>query len=271
MRVEIGRGAAVFLDGASVAGVYVLDDPLKPHFSVLNTPKGNNTTLAMPVDHRHHKGLMFALKCDDLNFWEETPGGPACGAQQIVRTEPAGGNGLRQELLWRRENGALETYRETREISCVRRSDGRAFVWTWRTRRESLRAHRLVKSEWSTKMPDGRAINYHGLGIRLPWAWAFPADRICGVEAGGVAVKPEAATGTAGPSMGFHGLFDGKWAPDRGGVIMAQAHGFGWYVLKGSFAYLSTGPTVLEEMDVARGRTFDETYTVTVEDREEQK
>lgn len=271
MKISLEKDAACFIAGGVVAGRYVLDDPFKPYLHPLRTPSGHAVTDRMPADHRHHKGLMYGLRCADLNFWEEPAGTDQAGVQAGLAVEPfeAGPEaaGLRQRLCWRHESGRSETYDETREIVCRRDVAGRAFVWTWRTHRVALRAHRLIKSEWSLPLEDGRSINYHGLGIRLPWAWAFPDDRFCGVERDGSPCAWKEANGGVGAEMGFRGLIDGFWSPPCAAVTVGQEHGFGWFVLKERFAYLATGPSCLDELDVGAGQTFDETYRIVVEDR----
>ncbi len=263
---QISENAAVFAAGDKVAGHYVLDDPYKPYMHPLRTPAGHPVTVAMPGDHRHHKGLMYALKCEDVNFWEEEPGTGHCGMQEIRSTANAEG-GIVQEILWREEGGGLQTYNEQRRITCELSEDSKRFEWTWSTRRESLRDHKLVKSPWSLADGSGRKINYHGLGIRLPWMWRFGNDNFNGVEQDGEPVKAEEAHGTTGSQIGWWGLIDGYWSPPKAAVTLRQEHGFGWFVLKGDFAYIAAGPSNLEEIEIRAGDVFEEIYHLTVEDR----
>jgi len=265
--VELNDKEVCFLLNGDIRGRYVLSDSFKPYFRSLCTPAGHETTLVSPGDHRHHKGLMFGLRCVDLNFWEENPGEPA-GVQRILSTRSLpDGDGIEQELLWVAENGEMETYREVRQIRAE--EEGDAICYQWKTRREALRDHRLIKSEWSLEVPDGRTINYHGLGIRLPWMWRFPVDAFCGVEKNGVPEDPMAACGATDPSVGFWGLVDGKWNRTVASVTVRQppeqAHT--WFVLKGDFPYLSVGPSNAEELEVATGHVFEETYWIEVADR----
>jgi hypothetical protein len=220
----------------------------------------------MPGDHRHHKGLMYALRCEDLNFWEEDPGSGHCGIQEIRETTVEDG-ALLQQILWREEGGRLHTYHEQRRVTCNLSDDRQRFEWTWSTRRESLRDHRLVKSPWSLEDQSGRKINYHGLGIRLPWMWRFGNDNFNGVEKEGHPVEAADAHGTNGSTMGWWGLIDGHWTPPKAAVTLRQDHGFGWFVLKGHFPYLAAGPSNLEELDVKAGDVFTEDFQITVEDR----
>lgn len=267
VQVKIDRSCVRFLAGAVFAGEYVLDDPFKPYLRQLNTPAGHSVTVVSPGDHRHHKGLMYGLRAADVNWWEEGPGSGGCGVQEVIRTDAVDG-GIRQELLWREEGGGLHTYREQREITCV--CDGTAFVWQWRTHRESLREHRLVKSEWSLPIPDGRKINYHGLGIRLPWVWAHGGDdarAFNGLDVGGEPSTPMSACGTSGPEVTWWGNIDGYWSPPVAAVTMAQAQQFSWFLIKGDFAYLAVGPSNEKELDIRTGELAEEAYNVRVEDR----
>lgn len=266
MDISISQGRVIFREGAAVAGEYVIDDRFKPHFRLLNTPAGHNTVVVSPGDHRHHKGLMYGLRCSDINFWEEDPGTGHCGIQQVVQTELLEG-GIRQELLWKELDGGLETYHEERFISCCHRPEAAAFHWTWTSRREALRDHRLIKSEWSCELPDGRKINYHGLGIRLPWMWAFGGNTFTGVEVGGTAAEPVEACGSNGRAITWWGRIDGHWEPPLAAVTMRQDQGFSWFVLKGDFSYVAVGPSNEHEVKVSRGEIPTESYEVIVQDR----
>ncbi len=270
MDISIQETVVHFIHEGRIVGEYVLDDRFKPHFRSLKTPSGHETTLVSPGDHRHHKGLMYGLRCGDLNFWEETPG-RQCGIQSILKTGPAPDrDGIQQDLLWRDDQGGLETYREQRQILARHDAAKSAIVYRWRTCRESLRDHTLVKSPWSLELPDGRKINYHGLGIRLPWMWRFPGGRFCGVEADGAPVDPLDACGTSGPSIGFWGQVDGQWERTVASVTIRQeaGQGFCWFVLKGDFPYLALGPSNAEGFAVKAGQLFRETYHVEVADRD---
>jgi hypothetical protein len=86
--------------------VYALDPARhKPYVKELATVSGFNILRDSPFDHLHHHSLMFAIKVNGVNFWEETEG---CGVQKPVRTEApqiettaAGPRAvLRQTLHW---------------------------------------------------------------------------------------------------------------------------------------------------------------------------
>lgn len=265
MKIVLSDSAARFEEGSAVAGVCVLDDPYKPYLCPLNTPRGHNTTRTMPTDHRHHKGVMYALRCADLNFWEEPAGQPDCGLQRVESVEDSGG-ALKLELLWEREGGGWETYRETRILECASVPGKRAFVWKWQSRREALRDHQLIQSEGSKPAEDGRLINYHGLGFRAPREWAMPKERFFGLSMDGRPASAAEAHGSRAREITFRGMLDGYWTPPTVSVTLRQAHGYGWFVLREPFVYLATGPSCFEPIQVSKGAIFEETFEIEVAD-----
>ena len=58
-------------------------DQIKPYVRELAPLRGDNILRDSPFDHKHHHGLMFAIRVNGVNFWEETPG---CGHEKSVGT-----------------------------------------------------------------------------------------------------------------------------------------------------------------------------------------
>jgi hypothetical protein len=265
MKILAQKEAVEFHGAKGLAGRLVLDDRFKPYVCPLRTPEGHDVTLRMPCDHRHHKGSMYALRCVDLNFWEEEDGKADCGVERVVGRRMLE-NGVELDLHWARQDGALATYDEVRTLRCREVPERRSYVWTWTSQRTALRDHQLIQSGWTIALPDGRKINYHGLGIRLPWSWAFGGNSFNGTEIDGAASAPEDAVGTTVKEVAMWGLIDGHWSPPCARVALRQNHGFAWFVLKGDFAYLAAGPTAAGPLDVRAGQTFAETYEIEVSD-----
>lgn len=78
----------------------------KPHVRELATIEGRNLLRDAPSDHLHHHALMYAIRVNGINFWEEIPGS---GVQKPVETttslsaNPDGGVSratLSQTLHW---------------------------------------------------------------------------------------------------------------------------------------------------------------------------
>lgn len=267
--IQITKERVKFEFGNRLAGTYILNDPFKPYLN-LYTPQGDCVTSVQPIDHRHHKGLMYALRCKDLNFWEEPTGEMNCGVQDVLSTTLTDdGAGVKQNILWRHENSdpAMDTYQEQRTLSCSYDEKQLAFVWDWSITREALRDHRLIKSDWSMEDEQGKLINYHGLGIRLPRSWAFPMDGMRGCLVDGNETDYKKAHGQCSKQVTLWGSFDGHWDPPCGSVTFENNHGFTHFVLMDGFSYLSVGPSNLVEIDVTKGDLFEEKYRVIIADR----
>ncbi|HRZ93602.1 MAG TPA: PmoA family protein [Candidatus Paceibacterota bacterium] len=66
--------------------VYEFDPgKFKPYVRELRTLDGHNILRDAPHDHLHHHALMYGIKVNGLNFWEETSG---AGVQLPVHTAP---------------------------------------------------------------------------------------------------------------------------------------------------------------------------------------
>ncbi|MBM3882300.1 MAG: hypothetical protein FJ387_21695 [Verrucomicrobia bacterium] len=57
----------------------------KPYVKELGTVHGVNLLRDAPHDHLHHHALMYGIRVNGLNFWEETAG---CGVQKPIATSP---------------------------------------------------------------------------------------------------------------------------------------------------------------------------------------
>lgn len=261
--------SAVFSDNGVALGTYVLDDPYKPYLHPLRTPAGHVASLAKPYDHRHHKGLMYALATEDINFWEE--GGdedhPRIGRQRQVEIEfdfSSARPALRQDLSWIDDNGS-PVFAEQRTIDC-RLVEAHTVRWTWTTRLEASGAQRLRISPWSMPDRSGRMINYHGLGLRFPRSFSgTPVRTQVRTDAGATSVAE--VHGTAIPAVEVRGPVDGMWPVPEVSVSMRQVdtcHDF--FLLADSFVYLSVGPSTAGPVDLAAGDVLSACYEIDVSD-----
>lgn len=57
----------------------------KPYVQALNTLAGYGVLRDSPWDHLHHHALMYGIRVNGVNFWEETSG---CGVQKVVESRP---------------------------------------------------------------------------------------------------------------------------------------------------------------------------------------
>lgn len=261
-----------------LAGRYHQGDPFKPYVHPLNSPAGHGVSLARPHDHRHHKGLMYALRTPELNFWEEVATRPAerVGRQRHVAFADvrASGSevGFTQTLAWEPVEGGEAVFDEVRRVGC--RRDGAAYVWTWDATLTVRRDTSLIQSQWSRKSPDGRLINYHGLGLRFCREFAGGTrNNALQLDDGPVQwnrnAKPfdfESAMGATARRVTYIGHIDGTWPVPRVGVTLAQEQDHALFVLETPFAFMAVGPSNRAERPLRAGEVLRERYTVTVAD-----
>ncbi|MCL2623791.1 MAG: PmoA family protein, partial [Planctomycetaceae bacterium] len=111
----------------------------KPYIDFLAAPGGNNILRDAPPDHYHHHGLMFAIRVNGVNFWEEHPdvypGKQHFVAGNFVRTGiQCGPNGTlvdeSLDLNWISPRGTL-LLEEKRFIRAQMKSESEPTLLTW--------------------------------------------------------------------------------------------------------------------------------------------
>jgi hypothetical protein len=136
----------------------------KPYVAEFSAPGGRNILRDAPSDHLHHHGLMYAIKVNGLNFWEEVSGN---GVERVVETS-ASVTGeaatLRQVIHWVAPQDAFLA--DTTPAALL--VEHRTLIMTVKaTTRESA-------LEWNAEFAVGKKTNevtltgatYHGLGMR---------------------------------------------------------------------------------------------------------
>ena len=162
-------------------------------------------------------------------------------------------------------DGGKPVFEENRELRAGHNGNG--FSWTWGTQITVRRESRLIKSQWSWALPDGRRINYHGLGLRL--VRSFDCT-------GGNDLMLDGQKTSFGQGMGqifrqvtFRGTLDPiwpQWPGPQASITFQQQQGNGLFVLESPFAFMSLGPSNLEERDLSTGEVLEETYHIRVAD-----
>lgn len=189
MKVEHDAEAVRVLSGERVVMEYrYAKVPAKPYVSRLATPKGVEVLRDAPADHLHHHGLMFAIKVDGVNFWEEVAG---AGKQETVDRQmahmtpgkAADLGGVCSAVAWKAPDGAANVREGYRQV-WVQEAGG-ATLLTWRT---NLR----VPKEATAPVKLG-GNHYHGLGMRFP-EWMDQAGTFIHSDAD--AAKPDTVRGT---------------------------------------------------------------------------
>ncbi len=170
--VEETQAWRVLYQGRIVFDYVFTPGAFKPYVRQLCTPAGDNILRDSPADHRHHHGLMYGIKVNGLNFWEEVSGS---GIEKVVETrvvDPGIGNShgapravLTQVLHWLApedaflpETTALALLIERRTLILTLDEAQRQTVLEWKSEFEAgVRTHAVTLG----------GFNYHGLGLRF--------------------------------------------------------------------------------------------------------
>jgi hypothetical protein len=137
----------------------------KPYVAEFSAPGGRNILRDAPFDHLHHHGLMYAIKVNGLNFWEEVSGN---GVERVIETsatESGGTATLRQVIHWVAPQDAFLA--DTTPAALL--IEHRTLVLTVDA------ATREAALVWKAEFEVGRKTNevaltgatYHGLGMRF--------------------------------------------------------------------------------------------------------
>ena len=137
----------------------------KPYVAEFSAPGGRNILRDAPSDHLHHHALMYAIKVNGLNFWEEVPGN---GVERVVETsatESGGTATLQQTIHWVAPADAFIANTTPAALLI----EHRTLVLTVDT---TTRESALV---WQAEFEVGKKTNdvtltgatYHGLGMRF--------------------------------------------------------------------------------------------------------
>jgi len=149
-------------------------EKFKSYVKELYTLKGDNILRDAPHDHLHHHALMYAIKVNGQNFWEETSGCAVeksiappkvvlgfttCGKEEVPQTT------ISQELRWVAAQDAFLP--NTNRVSLL--VEHRTLVLTLNPNAQE------VALEWKSQFEVGTKTNtvvltgstYHGLGMRF--------------------------------------------------------------------------------------------------------
>lgn len=140
-------------------------DRKKPYVRELRPIKGRNILRDSPEDHLHHHALMYGIRVNGVNFWEEAGRyglekpvevlGERAGADRQGRSRAS----FRQRLIWvGAEPGDKPLLHEERALTVAVDEATQEVALVWRSRFEPAAGVDRVKLEGA---------NYHGLGMRF--------------------------------------------------------------------------------------------------------
>lgn len=271
MTLSFSPSAVEFCLGPLVAGCYRHADEFKPFIHPLRTPRGHSVTLAGPWDHKHHKGLQYALRIEGMNFWEEFSTLPdeQVGRQRHLDFSEVTGSGetvgFAERLGWEGAGGGEAVFEEKRWISCRHAPERRAFIWKWKTEILPLRDVTLIQSQWSHALSGGSKVNYHGLGIR------FRRD-MGGLTRGNKLILDGNEVdkdfmdhmGECPNEVTYIGNLDETWPVERAGVTFKQNQNNALYICSDVFPFMALGPSNARPRKLFAGKRLSEEYTITV-------
>jgi hypothetical protein len=165
-RLNVAYGGRVLLVYAFASGQY------KPYVKELRTIDGANVLVDSPPDHLHHHGLMFAIRVNGHNFWEERDKpGHERHIEFVSKTTSAGPDGTSQAVFVERLAWVADEFKDVSEV------ESRALVLELRTLTLSVNEKAgEVALRWDGQFTVGpgadkarlEGADYHGLGMRFP-------------------------------------------------------------------------------------------------------
>jgi hypothetical protein len=162
-------------DGQKLLTYAFASNQFKPYVQELYTLAGDNVLRDAPADHLHHHGLMYAIRVNGVNFWEEV--GEAGHERSIKLLSQSSGKtaaGLPQASFTQLIHWVRDADKALADTAPV------AFLVEKRTLIITVdKAKQEVGLEWRGDFEVGRGASkvtlhgseYNGLGMRLPQAF----------------------------------------------------------------------------------------------------
>lgn len=241
-------------------------DQFKPYVKELYTLPGYNVLLDAPADHLHHHGLMYAIRVNGVNFWEERDS-PGHERSVTILSQQTGQNqaGLPQATFAQLIHWVTHTNTTLADTTPV------ALLIERRTIAVTVdEANQEVAVDWRGDFEVGQTpvkltgSDYNGLGVRL----ARPFDHVA---------RHENSENTPYTGKGQRGVTVAQWSKishtvdgqkitltlfDRPGNAGGQAR---FFTMLDPFAYLSvTQGLDKAPLEYPAGAKFSVNYRLTV-------
>ncbi len=240
----------------------------KPYVRDLCTVKGYGVLRNSPFDHLHHHALMYGIRVNGLNFWEEKPG---CGVQKVVESSPpellTANSGLPEARL------AQLIYWLAPEDSFVPNTNAAALLIERRTLRLRIDpARQETALHWTSRFEVGpktnqvvlAGANYHGLGMRFLSELDPVATHLTATGRIDLSNNRQDVAAHAWEAV----TFDAPGRPATIALFGATVNARGnpvFFAMKTPFAYLSACQGLDKEPLVyRRGQSFELNYLVTL-------
>lgn len=252
-------------DGKPVLVYTFSPQSFKPYVKALYTTSGRNVLRDSPYDHLHHHALMYGIKVNGVNFWEEVSGS---GVQRVIQTsEPKliAGNGsnqaeIHQLLHWvTPEDAFLPSTNspalliEQRTITLTVDPQTQEVAVSWRSKFE-------VGTKTNVVTLTGA--NYHGLGMRFSQELDSLANHFTGEGSPDLSNNKQDASAHNWTAISFKD----NTAPITLALFGHSANARGkanFFSMKTPFAYLSaTQGLEKEPLVYRRGEHFELNYLV---------
>ncbi|MGZ8939946.1 MAG: DUF6807 family protein [Limisphaerales bacterium] len=152
---------SIHRSGKSLLVYSFASNQFKPYLKELRTLDGENVLMDAPADHFHHHGLMYAVRINGTNFWEELADS---GRQKHIRFLSHIANGTNATLIelihWLapQNNDPLLIEERSIELCINLQKEELALRWTGKF---------TVGQQQVTLNGSG----YNGLGLRFPKHW----------------------------------------------------------------------------------------------------
>ncbi len=252
----------------NVVMVYASDpQKYKPYVKELRTINGFNVLRDSPFDHLHHHALMYAIKVNDVNFWEEFP---AAGVQKVISSTPPKVSQtsaglpcvtLEQELNWLAAQNAflpnsnapvLLVERRTLNLTINKKDSEVALHW---------------KSAFRVPGPTNAVLtgaSYHGLGMRFQQSLDPVATHFNAAGPVDLAGTKQDVSAHAWEAVAFESSENPATIAVFGHPKNARGEPV-FFAMKRPFAYLAATQSLDREPLVYKaGETFELNFLVTV-------
>ena len=232
---------------------------MKPYVKQLFTPGGVQILRDSVPDHKHHHGLMFAIRADGVNFWEEVD---KCGRElpdKFFKAAEADQSlaSLAQKLNWLTPDGR-QVLKERRSIEVHIGRDIPATLLTWHT---SLKA--------AGKKPvnlTGAALSRTGYAVRAVDGQDRPVFQLGWSSGNG---RPRHRAGDTGEVVRLHVAVGDKPVTVAMFDHPQNTRPARFFTMSQPFSYLAATINVWKEpLELKPGKTLDLRYGVALWDGE---